>query len=273
MPMVWNHHFVLRPTKLLRDEFADFTSNWRLPQSVDTQIWRAPIVGDHDYEGQARNAITRMKLVFLAELHRCATTEDPDDRPVAYELIAHHLPLTEEFFDERWKVEDLGPFVSDTETTISQLQAENIMAVEGPERSISSLGHPDTSMRDEWSEQVASQAESRHQLTLFCQAAIMKLCRRFEETHVQFRERMRIQLDLTAGLESEGITLKRPSRLMVTLELAPSEEHRLDFKLYQDTSDSVGPSKIRMRGTVYGERDLESGDWQLTMETVEQTTL
>jgi hypothetical protein len=98
------------------------------------QLWTAPTVGDHDDVGQAADGHTWLKLVFLANLHKQADSgEDADDRLVAQHLIEGKV-LTEPFFDARWTLEDLGPFVTDLDSARDALRMSDLLAVRGPER-------------------------------------------------------------------------------------------------------------------------------------------
>lgn len=271
MPIVWTHAYVLRPTEVLRKELEAFSTEAPMSRLTDAQLWLAPTVGDHDYEGQGNNSITRMKLVFLADIHRRAQVdEDSEDRQIARKLVAQ-LPLTEEFFDERWTVEDLGPFSNDVDRVTDTLRPENMRAVEGPDRHIPSnfADNPGTSVRQQWRESAERQAAWREELADFCHTAVVMLCRRYDQSEVVFRERADIGLDVEQRLAANGITVANGSPLTATIEPGHSDDRKrkLEFSLWPE--DSQPRRGARAFGAVLGRRDYKTGEWSLQLQTNE----
>lgn len=126
----------------------------------------------------------------------------------------------EEFFDDRWTIEDLGPFRHEVETVADRLTVEDLQAVQGPERVIPNNieGVPGTTIRARWAQSTASRTEELHELAEFCRAAIVALSRRFGQTSVHFVA-SRVPLpDLEGVLAADGLTLEGSARLRMRLE-------------------------------------------------------
>jgi|GEM_PF-2537774 len=277
MPIGWTHTYVFRPTEFLQREFAEFPEDEGLPRVPVAEVWTSPSVGDHDYAGQERDAVTHLKLVFLAKLHQLATApgEETERARVARRLVARG-PLTEAFFDARWIVEDLGPFTYDCELTIDTLLPENMTAVEGPPRVVRSsiAGGPDRTLREQWAQAAALQGQRRQRIEEFVHLAVVRLCRRFAVSSAEIRAPGSMHLGLEDRLRIDGIAQERPSRLVLRLEPGQTRwrERKLEFKLYRNASWPPR-GELLCRGNVYGERRNETDEWALDIETVERTPL
>ena len=278
MPMVWTYSYALCPTALLRSELQPLALEGRLPRLARPQLWRSRSVGGRVDAGQHRGALTHLKLVFLADLHRLASTEGDDEDARAARILAARLPLDEAFFDARWTIVNLGPIQADVDATLDRLHPDDLHAVQGPDGLLRSpfASVEDLSMRAWWHDKAQAHGGHLRRVVDFTYTVVTRLCERFDQRHVELSVPALHALDLTPRLAADGITVARPSRLHVALRLGlhpglPQGERRVDFKLYRNAGRRRGG--VETHGRIFGEGIDENNRWVLRLETIQRTWL
>lgn len=264
--MLWIHSYALRPTATLLAELEAFgvQSWWSRPQ-----LWTAPTVGDHDDVGQAADGHTWLKLVFLANLHKKAHSgEDANDRRVAQHLIEGEA-LTEPFFDARWTLEDLGPFVTDLDGARDALRTSDLLAVRGPERASGSLQDGTRTIAENWRTHAKEHAAHLERNASFVTATVLGLCNRFDVSRVSLGSGVQ-GLPLEGRLRDAGVEVVQGAELSVTPQSSRGVGIReIAFRIRSKTGHPRG--KVRARGAVLGE--AQGDGWALTLEQTLRTDL
>ncbi|MEM9072691.1 MAG: hypothetical protein AAGE52_29555 [Myxococcota bacterium] len=276
MPVVWNAHIVVRPRELLLREL-----HWggdELPRFATPHLWLVPSVGDHDYEGQHANAITWMKLVFLAKLHasarrepsRASTSFDAQQEAEAKEaarLIAGK-PLNEAFFDARWTVEDIGIFVDQYDFAAYRLDEKDLRAVTGPDTLVRSrMQGGDRPLREDWARFASSREKRQEEWESFVHVSALRLARRFELSTVHLRhDPGLVRPEKIAALLGDELTLDRTSNLSLRVEFERRWEYSLSYCLLESQIPGRRRRATREQGQVFGVRSVGE-PWDLSLET------
>ena len=262
---------VIRPRAALLERVGDPPAP--LPWFLRGQRWTAPCGGDHDYAGQDANALTTVKLVFLAAIHRLsrgAGAEPKADLQQAALAVVAGQSLDEEFFDAHWELDDSGvspgPSVS-VEWMWSILAGQDLWAVTAPDRP----GLVGT-LRESWVRSARERDGVVGRRVESWAMAVVRLAHHFGVREVSIYDPYElVPLPLIEPrLEAAGIALVDRAEL----DLRPSSrsaleaEHILTYCWYAGRRTRRGNRLLVEEGELLIRRNEPGDDWETWIETV-----